>query len=306
MELFLRTHIGVASSNKGVPLDCLLFLQLQIQLPQWWSVKFRNLPLYFVSPSCSCCSTFQDWAFAFGYFDPETHSSACQLPVDNSPEWKPLSIWFPGNTFLQSIPITVLCEYSSEILEPSIAKTTLSAWIWYLDSMKGQYYSGLLQFNTPSQPPLCCSISPGIWHILLQPPLLIQYFIIPNFFLKIFNGKEVQFFYWVWFRNSQESDTKFWSWKLISRRKLPSDLYISLFSFLFFFFLFTATPVAYGSSQARGQIGAAAEAYVTVTATLDPSCICNLHHSLCQLQILNTLSKARDQTHILTETIFCP
>ena len=35
-----------------------------------------------------------------------------------------------------------------------------------------------------------------------------------------------------------------------------------------------ATPVAYGRSQARGQIRAAAEAYTTAMAPLDPSHIC--------------------------------
>ena len=35
------------------------------------------------------------------------------------------------------------------------------------------------------------------------------------------------------------------------------------------FFLFRAAPMAYGSSQV----------YATATATLDPSRICNLHHS---------------------------
>ena len=34
-------------------------------------------------------------------------------------------------------------------------------------------------------------------------------------------------------------------------------------------------------------------AYTTATATQDPRCICNLHHSSGQLQILNPLSKAR-------------
>ena len=34
--------------------------------------------------------------------------------------------------------------------------------------------------------------------------------------------------------------------------------------------------------------------YATATATLVLSCICNLHHSLGQRQILNPLSKARD------------
>ena len=35
------------------------------------------------------------------------------------------------------------------------------------------------------------------------------------------------------------------------------------------------------------------------TATSDLSCICDLHHSLRQRRILNPLSEARDQTHIL-------
>ena len=37
-------------------------------------------------------------------------------------------------------------------------------------------------------------------------------------------------------------------------------------------------------------------AYTTATATWDASCVCNLHHSWQQCQILNPLSKARDQT----------
>ena len=51
------------------------------------------------------------------------------------------------------------------------------------------------------------------------------------------------------------------------------------FCFCFFFFLFRAAPAAYGSSPARGPIGAA-------TA--------GLHHSSRQRQILNPLSEARD------------
>ena len=41
--------------------------------------------------------------------------------------------------------------------------------------------------------------------------------------------------------------------------------------------LFTATPVTYRSSQARGQIRAAAVAYATTTTIPDPSHICDLH-----------------------------
>ena len=69
---------------------------------------------------------------------------------------------------------------------------------------------------------------------------------------------------------------------------------IPLVSIIFFKILFMALPVVYRSSQAKGQIGAAA-------ANLHHShsntgCICNLHCSLQQHQILNPLIEARDQT----------
>ena len=53
------------------------------------------------------------------------------------------------------------------------------------------------------------------------------------------------------------------------------------------FCLFRATPVAYGSSQPRGQIRTVAT---------------GLHHSSGQCQILNPLSKARDRTCILRDS----
>ena len=43
-------------------------------------------------------------------------------------------------------------------------------------------------------------------------------------------------------------------------------------------------------------------AYATATATQDPCHVCSLHHSLWQRQILNPLSNARDQTHLLMDT----
>ena len=42
-------------------------------------------------------------------------------------------------------------------------------------------------------------------------------------------------------------------------------------------------------------------ACTTATAAPDTSGICNLHHSSWQCQILNSLSEARDQTHILMD-----
>ena len=69
------------------------------------------------------------------------------------------------------------------------------------------------------------------------------------------------------------------------------------------FFLFRAAPVAPGSSQARGQIGAAAAIYNTATAIPDLSCICDLCYSLRQCRILKPMSEARDPTHILMDTV---
>ena len=70
----------------------------------------------------------------------------------------------------------------------------------------------------------------------------------------------------------------------------------------FCFLLFTVTPGANGSSQARGLIGAAAEASATATTTLDLRCNCDLHHSLQQYQIANPLSEAGDQTHFFMDS----
>ena len=44
-------------------------------------------------------------------------------------------------------------------------------------------------------------------------------------------------------------------------------------------------------------------AYISATATPDPSRICDLRCSLPQHGIHNPLSEARDQTHILIETM---
>ena len=42
-------------------------------------------------------------------------------------------------------------------------------------------------------------------------------------------------------------------------------------------------------------------AYTTATVTQDPSSICDLHHSSQKRQILNSLGKARDRTHIFMD-----
>ena len=81
-------------------------------------------------------------------------------------------------------------------------------------------------------------------------------------------------------------------------------LHNKIFNIFFLFWIFlTAAPAANGNSRARGRIRAAAMVYLTVVATLDPSHICDLYHSLQQCWILNQLSEARDGTRMLTDTM---
>ena len=67
--------------------------------------------------------------------------------------------------------------------------------------------------------------------------------------------------------------------------------------------LFMATPVLYGSSQSKGLMGVSPAGLCHRHRTLDPRCICDVCHSLWQCQVLNPLSKARDQNCILMETM---
>ena len=58
-------------------------------------------------------------------------------------------------------------------------------------------------------------------------------------------------------------------------------------------------------AHASSRLGVESElqllAYTTATATQDPSCVCNPHHSLWQHWIFNPLSSARDQTRVLMD-----
>ena len=70
-----------------------------------------------------------------------------------------------------------------------------------------------------------------------------------------------------------------------------------LFFFFFFFLLFRVAPKLYGSSQARGQIGATAEA--TATAMQDLDHVCNLHHSSWHCQGSNPVLTDTSLVHDL-------
>ena len=68
------------------------------------------------------------------------------------------------------------------------------------------------------------------------------------------------------------------------------------------YFLFRAVPAAYGSSQTRGQIGAAVAGLHHCHSKWDLSGVCNLHHGSQQRWILNPLRETRDWTEILMDT----
>ena len=61
------------------------------------------------------------------------------------------------------------------------------------------------------------------------------------------------------------------------------------------FWFFRAAPVAYGSSQARGLMGAIAAGLRHRHSNTDLSHVFDLHHSSWQCRTLNPLSKAEDR-----------
>ena len=77
----------------------------------------------------------------------------------------------------------------------------------------------------------------------------------------------------------------------------------TVFWFLWGFFgLLRGTPVAYGSSQARGWIGAAAASLHRSHSNSGSNHVCHLYRSSQQRRICNPLNEARDQTRVLMDT----
>ena len=77
-------------------------------------------------------------------------------------------------------------------------------------------------------------------------------------------------------------------------------LYIYSLAYFFFFFCFLWAHPQHMDVPRLG-VKLELELPATTTAMPDPSDICNPHHSSGQRQILNPLSKARDQTCILMD-----
>jgi len=79
-------------------------------------------------------------------------------------------------------------------------------------------------------------------------------------------------------------------------------VFFFLFCFVFFFLPFRAAPATHEGPRLGVKSELWLPAYTTVTATRDPSHVCNLHHSSWQCRILNPLDEARARTHILMDT----
>ena len=79
-------------------------------------------------------------------------------------------------------------------------------------------------------------------------------------------------------------------------------LFSSLHFLLFFFFVFLGPQPWHMEVPRLGVESELQPAYTRATAMLDPSRVCNLHHSSRQCWIPNPPSEARDQTHILMDT----
>ena len=86
----------------------------------------------------------------------------------------------------------------------------------------------------------------------------------------------------------------------IFRYSLPDIVFCFVFHLFFVFLGLHLWRIEV--SRLEAELEQQLSAYTTASATPDPSCVCNLHHSLWQCQTLNPLNEARDRTPILMDT----
>ena len=103
-----------------------------------------------------------------------------------------------------------------------------------------------------------------------------------------------------------------WLWKrgelnILLHIFIDTFMYINIYNHLYTYIQILLFPFySYMRHMEAPRLGVQSElhlpAYTTATATWDPSCICDLHHSLQQWRILNPLSRVRNRTLILMDT----
>ena len=102
--------------------------------------------------------------------------------------------------------------------------------------------------------------------------------------------------------DKQKRKIKYKSTRDTSKKQMKTKKFFFSFSFLLFFLLLRTTPMAYVSSQTRGQIGATAVSLHHSHSNVGSKPCLTLCHSSWQCWILNPLSKPRDQTQVLMDT----
>ena len=80
---------------------------------------------------------------------------------------------------------------------------------------------------------------------------------------------------------------------MLSRKLTPIRIIIYIYIYIFFFGFLGPHPWYMEVPRVGVEMELQLLAYTTVTATWDPSHVCDLHHSSWQRQILNPLSEAR-------------
>ena len=107
----------------------------------------------------------------------------------------------------------------------------------------------------------------------------------------------------IWEQNDSKVDFKEICLTLKMKMKFDNMILISFFCVCVCVYLSRATPMGHGGSQPEVQLELQPLACAIATATPNLSRICDRHHSPQQSQIPNPLSKARDGTCVLMDTI---
>ena len=138
------------------------------------------------------------------------------------------------------------------------------------------FFTHKMSFLTAFENNLSLSSHPGLFNVSS----------IVSFFFQLFSGNKTT--------ENRFSANKVWYNK---------HVFCIHLSFCFILFIFLRPHLWHMEVPRLGvlKLELQLQAYATAMVMWEPSCICDLHHSLQQCQILNPLNKARGGTHILMD-----